>query len=697
MSYTNIFGGYNINTAFPSYASYTFASNLQLNWASSFVDTAQGTNNVTAQINDLNATNANLTVTLADATLISVGQSIQLNNLGANSITINDFLGGQLAVIPTTATSNQYILYLQNNTTQDGTWGITQLGAGTSQANANALAGLGTISLNNQINTNFPGKTIGTNYQVLDSDRGSILVWTGGAGTITLVAQLAGFYIAVNNEGSGIVTINTPDSTTIDGNASFSLNPSESSYIIGVGANWNTLGFGVESFFAVNVLSPLDLSTINPSITLTNQQASRLVHQYSGTLANNVIVYYPAAAGQWYIWNNTSGAFTVTAQLVGPTGNTVVIPQGQKVILYSDGTSMYNTPTISTSAVFPDGTVGSPGINFQAQGSTGFYRISSGLTGYASAGTQGVTLGGPTPGYGLGISGGLASRYYNAANTQYVGFKGGALTGNTIWTLPLTDSTGTQFLVSNGSGTLSWSQPVTSVSGTTNRISVTSPTTTPVIDISASYVGQASITTLGTIGTGTWQGTPITVTYGGTGLNTLTTAYGVVCAGTTATGNLQNAGAGTANQVFTSNGAAALPSWKNINIALPAAVKADQITGTSTTVYTNPAVQQFHASASKFWCMFDGTVTGTNPPVVGYNVTSVQRISQGLYQINFTSSFTSNNYCINITSTPNTGANGLVPALATVNANFFNFHLLRSTNSVAEDTSYICASGFGTQ
>ena len=50
---------------------------------------------------------------------------------------------------------------------------------------------------------------------------------------------------------------------------------------------------------------------------------------------------------------------------------------------------------------------------------------------------------------------------------------------------------------------------------------------------------------------------------GGTGLTTLTTAYGVVCAGTTATGALQNAGAGTAAQVLVSNGAAALPSFQN--------------------------------------------------------------------------------------------------------------------------------------
>lgn len=45
--------------------------------------------------------------------------------------------------------------------------------------------------------------------------------------------------------------------------------------------------------------------------------------------------------------------------------------------------------------------------------------------------------------------------------------------------------------------------------GTSNRIDVTGN----VIDISASYVGQASITTLGTIGTGTWQGTSISTTY----------------------------------------------------------------------------------------------------------------------------------------------------------------------------------------
>lgn len=52
---------------------------------------------------------------------------------------------------------------------------------------------------------------------------------------------------------------------------------------------------------------------------------------------------------------------------------------------------------------------------------------------------------------------------------------------------------------------------VTSVSGTSNRITSTGGTT-PVIDISASYVGQSSITTLGTLTTGT-TGTGFTLSF----------------------------------------------------------------------------------------------------------------------------------------------------------------------------------------
>lgn len=63
---------------------------------------------------------------------------------------------------------------------------------------------------------------------------------------------------------------------------------------------------------------------------------------------------------------------------------------------------------------------------------------------------------------------------------------------------------------------------VLSVSGTANRITSTGGAN-PVIDIALNYVGQTSITTLGTITTGVWNGTAVGATFGGTGQTTYAT------------------------------------------------------------------------------------------------------------------------------------------------------------------------------
>jgi hypothetical protein len=54
------------------------------------------------------------------------------------------------------------------------------------------------------------------------------------------------------------------------------------------------------------------------------------------------------------------------------------------------------------------------------------------------------------------------------------------------------------------------------VGGTADRITVNADT----VDIASTYVGQSSITTLGTIGTGTWEATDVAVLHGGTGSST---------------------------------------------------------------------------------------------------------------------------------------------------------------------------------
>lgn len=110
---------------------------------------------------------------------------------------------------------------------------------------------------------------------------------------------------------------------------------------------------------------------------------------------------------------------------------------------------------------------------------------------------------------------------------MYMFVEAGTVNAGTAWVLttlnPITLNTTalvfTQFAgpgsVSAGAG-LTRTGSVIDVVGTTNRILVNADS----IDISSAYVGQASITTLGTITTGVWNGTDIAVADGGTGAST---------------------------------------------------------------------------------------------------------------------------------------------------------------------------------
>jgi len=87
------------------------------------------------------------------------------------------------------------------------------------------------------------------------------------------------------------------------------------------------------------------------------------------------------------------------------------------------------------------------------------------------------------------------------------------------------------------------------VVGTANRITVTADA----VDIASTYVGQSTITTLGTISTGTWQGTIVSPTYGGTGVNNGTKTI-------TLGGNLTTSGAFNTTLTATANTTVTLPT-----------------------------------------------------------------------------------------------------------------------------------------
>ena len=90
--------------------------------------------------------------------------------------------------------------------------------------------------------------------------------------------------------------------------------------------------------------------------------------------------------------------------------------------------------------------------------------------------------------------------------------------------------------------------------GTADRISVAADA----INIDTGYIGQTSLTTLGTIGTGTWEATDVAVAHGGTGVSTFT-SNGILYGN--GTGAVQVTAAGTDTYFLYSN--SGTPAWTN--------------------------------------------------------------------------------------------------------------------------------------
>lgn len=215
-------------------------------------------------------------------------------------------------------------------------------------------------------------------------------------------------------------------------------------------------GLGTVTHFSAGTLSPLFTTSVGTpnttpalSFSLSNAAGGTLFGRAAGTTGapaytSTPVLGIPASVmGTLGLAGSGSGAVTITPQATAGTP-TLTLPN-------TSGTFAVN----ASSPLALDAATGALSLtltNFALLNAANVFSLDGGVT--------------------MGANKELRLRATD--NTHYAGFKSGTFTAaNLIWILPLADSTGTQYLRSDGSFNLSWGTPpgtgnTTSTSLTTN-------------------------------------------------------------------------------------------------------------------------------------------------------------------------------------------------------------------------------------
>jgi hypothetical protein len=370
--YTDVFGGANIYPSEISYSAIALVADVTLSWPE---ETSTNVNLAT-RIMDITPSTTGLSIILPDASKTGTGNTILFNNRGANTFTVRDSTGVQVVTV---AAGTLWQIYLTNNSTAAGTWRSLQYGATTSTANASALAGTGIVAVGALLSQSVPVTSFNSNFTTSLADRAKMYNWTGAAGTLTLPDPVTvgnNWFIYLRNSGSGAVSADAPGISLINGDSFLSFQPGESAIIACDGSNFYTIGFGQSATFAFDY-TVIDVAGTG-NYTLVGTELNRVAYRFTGLLTGNRNIIVPATVQQYWVDNQTTGSYTLTIKT--PTGLGVSVAQGQRAILYSDGTDVLDADTA--------------GISIPLD-------VSQGGTGATSAGAGLINLGGTSVGIGV--------------------------------------------------------------------------------------------------------------------------------------------------------------------------------------------------------------------------------------------------------------------------------------------------------
>jgi len=389
-TYVNPITGQTINPSQIGYESLSISTDTQLDWP---INGTTNTN-VVASIIQVTATVASLKLELPSALQVSTGQSVLIQNVGVNTFTVTDISGNTIVAIASGVA--QYI-FLTNNSTNNGTWSTVTFGAGTSSANAAALAGYGLVALSTTLNQEYAESSVFSSTLLNDTYRAQFLVWAGGVGTFTFPTASTvgnGWFVMIRNGGSGILTLTPSGTDTIDGNSTQQLQLTESLVIVSNGVNgYNTFAYGRSNTFAYTQLAK---TVTGGTDTLTAVEYANVVQEYFGALTSNQIIVLPSTVQIYYLNNQTTGSYSLTFKTSAIGAATVTVPQGQTLTVVCDGTNVYNSSSASggtvTSLTINQGSAAAPSLNFTGNTNTGMYQPATNQVGFALNGSNALTL-----------------------------------------------------------------------------------------------------------------------------------------------------------------------------------------------------------------------------------------------------------------------------------------------------------------
>jgi hypothetical protein len=341
MAFTDVFGGELLLPSQLSYNEIDFSVDITLQWSR---EQQIGGVNVVSDFMDMNATAGSLNVDMPSASATGAGNKATFNNIGGNTFTVRDSTGG---TIQSVAPGEQWVVVLTDNTTVAGTWSTFQLGASVSVASASALAGAGikavSTTLNQKIDSDVEGATP---FTAVDGDRAKCLIYTAGAGTCNLTA--AGtlgndWWFMLRNSGSGTLNV-LPAAGFIDGASSINLDPGVSTFIFTDGSDWFTVGLSTGSIIAFDFVSVAIPGS--GDFTLSGANLNRISYRFTGVLTGNRKIVVPNTTQQYWVDNQTTGAFTL--EIGTAAGASPQVAQGESIIFYCDATDVINAVTASS-------------------------------------------------------------------------------------------------------------------------------------------------------------------------------------------------------------------------------------------------------------------------------------------------------------------------------------------------------------